>query len=83
MEGVRQRLNPNPLPKEKRPATETAIAKFPHSPYGCGSLLRRPEENETNDNSALLMQFQVQVSLLLHTLYNNWPGSVHEKIRTA
>ncbi|CAM9900567.1 unnamed protein product, partial [Hapterophycus canaliculatus] len=31
----------------------------PHSPRGCGSLLRRPEENKINENSALYMQFQV------------------------
>ncbi|CAM9610322.1 unnamed protein product [Scytosiphon promiscuus] len=59
MKGIRQWLNPIPLSEEKHQATETKIVRFPLSPHGCGSLLRRPEENEGNDNSAMFMQFQV------------------------
>ncbi|CAM9437472.1 unnamed protein product [Ectocarpus fasciculatus] len=57
MEGIRRWLNPTPLPKDKRP--ETKVVRLPQTPKGCGSLLRRPEEDESNENSAVQMLFQV------------------------
>lgn len=57
MGGVRRWFNPTPLPEDNRP--ETRVVRFPHTPCGCGSLLRNPEENESNENSAVHMQFQV------------------------
>ncbi|CAN0120298.1 unnamed protein product [Ectocarpus sp. 6 AP-2014] len=57
MEGVRRWLKPTPLPEDKRP--ETKIVRLPQTPKGCGSLLRRPEEDESNDNSAVQLLFQV------------------------
>ncbi|CAM9877673.1 unnamed protein product [Pylaiella littoralis] len=57
MEGVRRWFEPIPLPEETQ--SEMRLVKFPHSPSGCGSLLRKPEENESNENSAVYIQFQV------------------------
>ncbi|CAB1100827.1 unnamed protein product [Ectocarpus sp. CCAP 1310/34] len=57
MEGVRRWLNPTPLPEDKRP--ETKVVRLPQTPKGYGSLLRRPEEDESNENSAVQLLFQV------------------------
>ncbi|CAM9610251.1 unnamed protein product [Scytosiphon promiscuus] len=87
MEGVHRWLNPTPLSEEKQPLTETKIVMFPHSPHGCGSLLLRPEENETNDNSALFMQFQVsdrslESRILAEALMATMEDSFYSSLRT-
>eukprot|EP00904_Undaria_pinnatifida_P012432 jgi/Undpi1/8319/HiC_scaffold_25.g10788.m1 len=57
LDGVRRWFHPSPLPSEKRP--EKMVVKFPLTPVGCGSLIRRREQNENNDNSASQLLFQV------------------------
>lgn len=60
LEGVRRSFKPAPLPASKRP--ETVVVKFPLSPCGCGILIRKPEENKSNENSASQLLFQVYVT---------------------
>ena len=58
LEGIRRWFNPSPLPSGKRP--EKTVVKLPLTPLGCGSLIRRREQNENNDNSASQLMFQVR-----------------------
>lgn len=58
LEGMRRWFKPSPLPSDKRP--EKTVVKLPLTPLGSGSLIRRREQNENNDNSASQLLFQVR-----------------------
>lgn len=57
LDGITRWFKPAELPKDKIP--ERTVVKIPHTPKGCGFLLRKPEENKENDNSASVVFFQV------------------------
>lgn len=59
MKGIIRDFNLSPLPESARP--EKKIVKFPRTPTGSGSLIRRREQNESNDNSASQLLFQVRL----------------------
>ncbi|CAM9471198.1 unnamed protein product [Ectocarpus sp. 8 AP-2014] len=57
MKGVVRWFNLSPLPENMRP--EKKLIRFPLTPAGSGSLIRRREQNNENDNSASQLLFQV------------------------
>lgn len=58
MKGIIRYFTLTPLPESARP--EKRVVKFPRTPAGSGSLIRRREQNEDNDNSASQLLFQVR-----------------------
>lgn len=59
MKGVVRWFNLSPLPENMRP--EKKLVRFPLTPAGSGSLIRRREQNNENDNSASQLLFQVRI----------------------
>eukprot|EP00752_Nemacystus_decipiens_P006180 g5577.t1 len=57
MKGIIRYFTLQPLPETARP--EKKVVRFPRTPVGSGSLIRRREQNEKNDNSASQILFQV------------------------
>lgn len=57
MKGIIRYFTLSPLPGISRP--EKKVVKFPRTPKGSGSLIRRREQNANNDNSASQVLFQV------------------------
>lgn len=57
MKGIIRYFTLQPLPESARP--EKKVVKFPRTPKGGGSLIRRREQNESNENSASQLLFQV------------------------
>ncbi|CAM9553710.1 unnamed protein product [Scytosiphon promiscuus] len=58
MKGIVNFFKLSPLPESERP--DKKVVKLPKTPTGCGSLIRRRENNENNeDNSASQLLFQV------------------------
>jgi len=56
MTGIIRYFTLSPLPESDRP--EKKVVKFPLTPTGSGSLIRRREQNESNENSASQLLFQ-------------------------
>lgn len=58
MKGIVNYFKLAPLPESQRP--DKKVVKLPLTPEGCGSLIRRRENNDNNeDNSASQLLFQV------------------------
>ncbi|CAM9240500.1 unnamed protein product, partial [Discosporangium mesarthrocarpum] len=57
-EGMRKWFAPETLPFTERP--ERLIVAVPRTPSGCGYLIRRPEQNQDNENSASQLLFQAR-----------------------
>ncbi len=61
MTGIIRYFTLSPLPVSDRP--EKKVVKLPLTPTGSGSLIRRREQNGSNDNSASQLLFQVQITV--------------------